>query len=317
MSVRNYNWTVWLWKCNLFFSRCPGGYACPISVHFYSSLTINSHILLLFCYCFSFFNYYCYFYCCCFFISSMLLKDLDLSFNISFWVVLFYSACRRTWIQCGLVLTLRWSGPIPSLVRPGRRSSCPEATFWTRSHSHLCSHRRSNPGHTATHLSLSGVLKLRTHWIKRLIGTRAGCGRKRAKWRIWPTSAGGLEASSAAAASSRGWSWAPVLTLIRRKRTVSLNLSWLLISCTARNLSIFLQDISIHPSICISGIYSACCSGLWCRALTEFRVLINGLTLTQNLIIGDWLSPAFSFFFPSPYRLTEHCDECSSANFRS
>lgn len=75
----------------------------------------------------------------------------------------------------------------------------------------------------------------------------------------------------------------------------------------------------IHPSIYISGIYPACCSGLWCRDLTEFRVLINGLTLTQNLIIGDWLSPAFSFFFPSPCRLTdlwlrwELCDECSSA----
>lgn len=124
---------------------------------------------------------------------------------------------------------------------------------------------------------------------------------------------GGFDLHRLVAGSFSGeWSWVGDLTLIRRKRTLSLNLSWLLISCTTPNLSNFFslsrKYLSIHLSISTASIHAmhgaACCGGLWCGALTELRVLINGSALGQNLVIGDWLSLLF-LFFPPRYPLTD------------
>lgn len=193
---------------------------------------------------------------------------------------------------------------------------CPKATSWTRFPSHPCSHKRNNSGDQDTRWHCEQIHSIAC-WgekgsnvlNKRLIGTLAWC-EKYCQWKevsqmedltyiSWWL---GVVSVSSVAASGRRWSCARDLTLIRRKRTVSLNLSWLLISCTTPNLSIFfliLQEISIYPSI--YSVYpsthdAACCSTLWCRVLTELRVLINGSAVSQNVVIGDWLSRPFPFF---------------------
>ena len=220
------------------------------------------------------------------------------------------------------------------------QQGCPEATRWTRFPSHPCGHKRNSSGDRDTRWHCEQIHSI-VCWgynasnvlNKRLIGTLAWC-EKYCEWKevsqmedltyiSWWL---GVFSVSSVSASGRRWSWARDLTLIRRKRTVSLNLSWLLISCTTPNLSILFPSlkeiyISIHPSSVCIHLPMMQLLAVHCDAvLTELRVLINGSAVSQNLVIGDWLSRPFPFF-PPPccFPLTErwlkyeHSSERSSA----